>query len=133
MRRVLYKNWEQSIYWIILFSLMTGLLFSNGEGVRLLPFPVSNESEAESSQAFLGKKTGFYNPSTHNSSSSLLKLNTKDQKSVKHLTEEPSSLSRLDVIESLNLRLNEVSGTSAVLYKSAHLISLSDRAPPLIS
>ena len=133
MRNFMSKNLKQSIYWVILFSLMTGLLFSSGEGIRLFPFPVSNNGDVKSSQSFFGKNSSFYNPSTHHSGSSLLKLKTKNQKTLaKILTGETHQLSPLDVVKSFNPRLREVSGVSTLAYKSVHLISLSDRAPPPI-
>ena len=130
MGRFVSKNRRQSIYWIILFSLMTGLLFSSGEGIRLLPFPVSTDGDNRFSQTFLSKNPGFYNPSTHHSGSSLLKLKTKNQKTVKLLTGATIEFSRLDVLESFCPQVKEFSGSDVFSYKSAHLISLSDRAPP---
>ncbi len=127
------KRLKQSVYPAILVGLLIGLLFSNSEGVHLLPFPVSdNGGGSKNSQAFSGKNSSLYNPATLHSLNNFLKLNTKNQKTIKLLSVEKFEIFRLDVIKNFNQGLDKTGGTSQKSYTSVHLLSLSDRAPPIV-
>lgn len=45
MKNVAVKNRQSFFHAVLLFGVLTGLLFSCGEGIRLLPFPASPTAE----------------------------------------------------------------------------------------
>ncbi|MBA3633760.1 MAG: hypothetical protein H0W58_13280 [Acidobacteria bacterium] len=59
MKKVSLKNCESLLHAVLLISVLAGLLFSCGEGIRLFPFPITKTSENSQSRLKDNDKTPY--------------------------------------------------------------------------
>jgi hypothetical protein len=113
--------------WI--FGLLAGLLFSNGEGIRLLPFPSSEISRFPSSE-FKENSESNYQKNIHRIESRANFYQEKSQQ--KHCTDLSFSLN-ISPFRALENRQKELSSVRLILFQSEKLTAqIGSRAPPLV-
>ena len=119
--------------WIFIFGVLVGLFFSSGEGVQLLPFPITESNNSKNTSSTLEKNLKSYALSVHNSGNHSPSLKSKFQKQDNqypvrgHLTFDWSGIHAKLFLQSA--RNHEEANLSLA---SVFLSSQSDRAPPAI-
>jgi hypothetical protein len=126
------NNFQNMTRWFLLIGVLTGIFFSGGEGIQLLPFPSRSETTGNFSGAPPGEFYRPYSLSLHNSAGFSMVLKAKTPKS-------PKDLIGVDVFrkESTPAGLYYSSSTrkssaATFFHTSIFLTSTSDRAPPTI-
>ncbi len=114
-----------------MFGVLTGLFFSGGEGIRLLPFPIAEGNNSKNTASILEKNLKSYALSVHNSSNYSPLLKSKSQKHTNqylpggHLTFDWANIrGNLCLPPPVNREEANLS------HASVFLSSQSDRAPP---
>lgn len=133
VKRNLFESRLKFVRWIVLLGVLTGLFFSGGEGIRLLPFPKTSEAKAEISSRILTANSGSFNFSTHHSGGYSLKIKSPVQKNLKRvLSGFKSDSVGFSIAE--NFRFTPPKNHQIVFfsYESFLLSSISGRAPPQI-
>ena len=119
---------QKCIRWIFIFSVLTGLFFSGGEGIRLIPFPTSEAFNSYN----IKKNSKSYALSIHNSSNSFLFLKSKYQKEINQfLSGGHLVINRLQIRP--NNRWKLVSNHRKTFQPQSLVLNFrSDRAPPTV-
>lgn len=134
MRRFNSITRQNCIRWIFIYGVLTGLFFSGGEGVRLIPFPTAGDvySTHSSSIENIEKNLKSYILSVHNAGSliSLLKSNFQKQ------TDQHLSGGHF-IFDSLNtkalMRHCKTNHRKSALFRLSPVSDFqSDRAPPIV-
>lgn len=125
-------RFQQIIRWFLLISVLSGIFFSSGEGVHLLPFPVSSDSSEKSSYPFGVKSYKSYTLSAHNQSSHSLLLKAKFQKNNKDYACGALRANEFSPVKFVYPSLEQSHKEEGLFYTSSFLILPSDRAPPII-
>lgn len=116
---------------ILLISVLSGICFSSGEGVQLLPFPVREEGSEKSARLLPFKNFKSYNISARSSGAHSLAHKIKSQKNIKKdLACGQLPAGAFKQPESLPARSERIRQKSGAPLGSGFLISPSDRAPP---
>lgn len=113
--------------------MLAGLLFSEGEGVQLLPFPVAENVAAENIASFLEENPKPYAFSVLNSNNPSPLVKSKFQKQVnQYLHGRYANFDRSD--SGANLGRHSARNRPAADFSHISLVlgSQSDRAPPAI-
>jgi hypothetical protein len=133
VKRNLFESRLKFVRWVVLLSVLTGLFFSGGEGIRLLPFPKSSETEAKSSSRVLTANSDSFNFSIHHSGGYSLKIKSQIQKNLKRIL-AASNVSSADLNITEVFRFTPQKDHQIVFfsYDSFLLSSISGRAPPRI-
>ncbi len=119
--------------WILIFGVLAGLFFSNGEGIQLLPFPIAKDCDSKNTSSALEKNLKSYAFSVHNSGNHSPSLKSKIQKHTNqhsaggHLSFDWSSIRAKLFLQPAHHR--EEANLSRT---SVFLTSQSDRAPPTV-
>src|SRR5215203_6642815 len=79
------NNLQYITRWFLLIGVMTGIFFSGGEGIRLLPFPAISDITEKKSVAQQDESYKPYSLSLHNSAGFAVVLKAKVQKNLKQL------------------------------------------------
>ncbi len=133
MRRFAPITRQSCTRWIFIFGVLTGLFFSGGEGVQLLPFPIAEGNNSKNTSSVLEKNLKSYAFSVHNSGNHSTLLESKFQKDTSrflpggHLTFNWTGSGANFCLQSAHNR--EKADFSHV---SLVLGSQSDRAPPTV-
>lgn len=133
MKEIVFNIGKRKARWIVLFSLLIGLLFSSGEGIRLFPFP--SVSTADQKQSLLtGKSVQSYNLSTHGLSQQSLYQTGKLQKAFKFFSFHSVLTSRyyLAPVYSWLAAKQPFQTAIALALRRALLLPLAGRAPPAL-
>lgn len=117
---------------LMLIGVLTGILFSSGEGVQLLPFPVSPEKSEKNSYPVQNGNYKSYSLSTYNSSAHSVLLKIKSKKDIKAPFCGAIYRTECDHKESVQFVPAQGYKERAVFNTPGYLISPSDRAPPAI-
>lgn len=133
VKRNLFENRLRFVRWVVLLGILTGLFFSGGEGIRLLPFPNSSEIEAKNSSRILTSNSGSFNFSTHHSGNYSHNTKSQIQKNLKRVLSgfKPNS-DGLVAAENFQFTLQKNHRIVFFSYESFLLSSISGRAPPRI-
>jgi hypothetical protein len=120
--------------WLLFYGVLFGLLFSSGEGIQLMPFPVSAESKVSNLNASSrSKNSKSYAFSVFSSRSSFTLLKTKFQKDP---NQYPSGEAFTpDFSESREkFRLSAGEDFQAAIFTRSFVVKnpKSKRAPPII-
>jgi hypothetical protein len=133
MEKNVLDRFQQIIRWFLLFSVLTGIFFSNGEGIHLLPFPVSSESNEQSTYSFEAKSRKSYTLSARNQNNRSLLLKAKFQKdNNKDFSCGALSANEFSHVKIVRFSLKQNHKEEKLFYTSSFLIFPSDRAPPVI-
>jgi hypothetical protein len=119
--------------WVFLLAVLSGIFFSNGEGVRLLPFPDSSPDGEKIPVFFQTQPAKSYIFSVHKFGSFSLSHKNKVQKNFKTDFICCSLLSDADISDEafLDFSAEKIRDKRKVFYDSAFLISTQNRAPPV--
>lgn len=133
VKRDLFESRLRLVRWVVLLGILMGLFFSGGEGIRLLPFPNSSETEAKNSSRILTSNSSSFNFSTHHSGNYSLNIKSQIQKNLKRVLSgfKPGSVG-LIVTESFQFTPQKNHQIVFFSYESFLLSSISGRAPPRI-
>ena len=119
--------------WILMFGVLAGLLFSCGEGIRLLPFPNAEADNSKNTQSVFEKNLKSYALSIRNSGNPSPLLKSKFQK---HINQYLPGGQLIFDWSSPRVKLFLPSARNRekanLLCASVFLNSQSDRAPPVI-
>lgn len=133
MRRHLSNKISPVARWFVLIGVLSGIFFSSGEGLRLLPFPFTTENNQTRSSFENPKNLNSYNLSVHNFSRTLLELKSKLQKETKDSFIIGNSDYRWSIFaKNFQFQTNANFAENKSFYLSTFLISPSGRAPPAI-
>lgn len=126
------KNLKSFTRLILIVGVMTGLFFSGGEGIQLLPFPtVAAQTEKEAAQIHSGKSKSYAfsvnNSNIHNGT-----VKSKSQKNLKYFDLADVVKNRRQTIDFLYLSAKPNYYRAAFSVSTDIFISPSDRAPPVI-
>ncbi len=133
MKKFAFMTRQNYTRWIFIFVVLTGLFFSGGEGVQLLPFPIAEGNNSKNTASILVKNPKAYAFSVHNSGNHSSLLESKFQKDTNqylpggHLTFDWSNVRATFCLQSARNR--EEADFS---HNSLVLGSQSDRAPPAV-
>lgn len=132
MNRFFSKQLSVCLRTILLFGLLNGLLFSSGEGIRLLPFPASETSQ-NSNFEHRNNKEDIYEKNFHRFENHSQNYQLKNQKnSDNHWIDFASSLKNFVSI-SLKAPNNKQFPEQQTLYLSQLFKqNCKSRAPPLV-
>lgn len=132
MKRKSLNKFQYLTRWFLLFSVLIGIFFSSGEGVHLLPFPVTTESSKKGTYPFRAGSNKSYTLSVHNAGNHSFSLKSNTQKAAKDLASGVLFVNEIDKAEFLVFPGIRNYQTNPIFYPSEFLISPSDRAPPVI-
>lgn len=126
------NNFQTFIRRFLIIGVITGLFFSSGEGIRLLPFPatfVGSEKNTDQKISDVFKSYSFsdYNYASH---SRVIKL--KDQKNFKFFDSDGLYDKNYQPLCALVSTVKKIYHQPFFLNNSIVLISPSDRGPPLV-
>jgi hypothetical protein len=133
MRAFPFKRWQNSMRWIFIFCVLTGLFFSGGEGVQLFPFPVMEGDNSKTTSSFQERNSKSYAFSIYNSANHTSLFKSKFQKhacqylSGAHLIFNWSNSNANFYFQSVYNRKESDPWHTSVL-----LGSITDRGPPVI-
>lgn len=133
MKKIAFITRLNCARWILILGVLAGLCFSSGEGVQLLPFPITESNNSENTSSNLEKNLKSYALSVHNSGNHSPSLKFKFQKQDNkypvrgHLTFDWSSVRANLFLERARNRKEAYLSHAAVF-----LASKSDRAPPTV-
>jgi len=131
--RTVSKNLRLMTRWFLMIGVLTGLCFSSGEGIQLLPFQANVENGTETSLKAENDKTKSYSYSVLNSATSGAP-HSKQQKSFKFF-ERGGGISIVDGVKPIaffySARL--VYSHRLIRFNSSFVAAEpSDRGPPLV-
>ena len=131
MGRNIQKNFQYITRWLLLISVLTGIFFSNGEGVQLFPFPVSPDTAEKNSNSLEeeGNCKSYY-LSAHKFTNLSLSLKSKSQKNTKGYACGTIYANNSGETAFFSLLLKQNFKETTPFYTSGFLIQPSDRAPP---
>ena len=119
--------------WILMFGVLAGLLFSGGEGIHLLPFPITEDNNSKNTAPILEKNLKSYAFSVHNSGNSFPLLKSKFQKDTnQYLPDGHSIFDSSNVRAELSLQSARYREKANCSRFSVFFNSPSDRAPPTV-
>ncbi len=133
MKRIGAEKLKSMARWFLLISVLAGSFLSSGEGIQLLPFPVTERTGEGAPSDFHGGPKRTYAFSVHNLSNSLLLKSSFHNKVKKEATVHNAvSAGRYEIIDFVypapHTHRKQISlGTQPVLSIP------SDRAPPALS
>jgi hypothetical protein len=128
--KILFGKFQFITRWIVMTGVLTGLFFSSGEGLQLLPFPPSPD---KSSVHFENGKSKPYSLSVHNFGAQQTFIKNKVQKNQKKIFDFDgicgSKLKPSKFSFSANVKIRRESD-----FYIAHRLNAapSDRAPPVL-
>ncbi len=133
MRTFTFRRRQNGARWLLIYGVLVGLLFSSGEGIQLMPFPVSTGSKVSrltaSSREENSKSYAF---TVFNSRNSFALLKAKFQKDPdQSLPGERFTPERLETRADLSLRADENLRQAVFRRRFAVPNSKSKRAPPV--
>lgn len=118
--------------WFLLIGVLSGIFFSSGEGVQLMPFPASQSKNEKKSSFLEDEREKYYAFSVHNFTNSL-SIKSKVQKNIKDFDESKPDANEFR-IEKLSVSQSERKySRDACFYAVRFLNSPSNRAPPALS
>lgn len=129
MRKDAKKN-RSITRWLLIAGVLTGLFFSSGEGIQLLPFPSVTAAIEKNNSRFHSGNSKSYSFSLHNSAAHKAIVKSKAQKNHKNF-DCPEMFGH--EFQTAELFYPAVGQTefSATLFKTSGLTAFpSDRAPP---
>lgn len=120
--------------WLFIYGVLFGLLFSSGEGIQLMPFPLSAESKVSKLNAFSREDASkSYAFSIFSSRNSFTSLKAKFQKDAdQYLSGEQSTPERSETPDDLCSFAAENFKPARFLHFALVPRSRSKRAPPMI-
>jgi hypothetical protein len=113
----------------LLFGVLTGIFFSNAEGVQLFPFPVLENTTEKKSFLLEGKYKSYF-LSAHHFSNLSISHKSKSAKSVKDLACGAMAAGENRQTEILYFQSKRNFREAELFYAFRLLKSSSDRAPP---
>lgn len=119
--------------WFLIAGVLSGLFFSSGEGVQLLPFPSPLSAASEKNTfSFQNENCKSYSLSVHNSAAYSVVVKSKPQKNLKYLACANFFGNNLRPSKFFSAMVRR-NNSEPAFFKPANLItSPSDRAPPAI-
>ncbi len=133
MKTFIFMIKQKPARWILILGLLAGLFFSGGEGIQLLPFPVSECDSAALNVSDFEDNSKSYAFSVFSSRSFSALLKAKFQKdSNQYLSGENPSFERSESDADFCLQSAQKRQESNFLRTSPVTDSPSDRAPPAI-
>ena len=124
---------QNSARWIFIFGLFAGLFFSSGEGIQLMPFPVSEHGGAARNVSISEENSKSYAFSVFNSRAFSALLKAKFQKvSNPYLSGERFSTEYSERNANFCPDATQKYRRSSFLHASPAADSRSNRAPPAI-
>jgi len=131
MKKFTFMSRHNCARWILMFGVLAGLLFSGGEGIRLLPFPGAKAHNLKNTASVLEKNLKSYALSIHNSGNPSLLLKSKFQKDTnQYLPGGHLIFERLNIRANYWLQSSPYRQKANLSHPSVFLSSQSDRAPP---
>jgi len=133
MRKFASMTRQNCARWIFIFGVLAGLLFSRGEGIQLLPFPIIEANNSKNTSSVLENNLKSYALSVPNSGNHSPLLKSKFQKHANqflpggHLTFDWSSVRAKLFLQPVHNREKPNLSPASVF-----LSSQSDRAPPTV-
>ena len=119
--------------WILIFGLLAGLFFSGGEGIQLLPFPVSERGNSEIDVSVRDDNSKSYAFTVFSSRSFSTLLKAKFQKDTnQYLAGESLIFDRSEIGANFRLRRVRNNREANLRHVSLFTTSRSNRAPPSI-
>jgi hypothetical protein len=120
--------------WVLLLGVMTGLCFSSGEGIQLLPFSAASGAGAQNvSQIEIGKSK-FYSYSVRHSAAQSVAVKSKEQKDSAFF--DAAGMSRFSAEfqppKAFSARSSQNYHQPVLFNRSPVTAAPSDRAPPVI-
>lgn len=127
------KNFQSAARLILLISVLSGIFFSSGEGVQLIPFPVETENGKQDSFPFQDGDVKSYALSVHNLTNHSLSFKSKTQKHAKEKSVCGTFYAGFAYDWKVVKRQIEPTFQETMPFSaSSHLNTLSDRAPPAV-
>ncbi len=124
---------QNCVRWILILGVLTGLFFSGGEGIQLLPFPIAEDCNSKNTASILEKNLKSYALSVHNSGNHFTLFKSKFQK---HANQYPAAGHLTFVWSSVHTKLFLQSAGNREEVNLSHaagfLTSQSGRAPPAV-
>lgn len=132
MRNVLNKI-QIVTRWFLIAGVLSGLFFSSGEGVQLLPFPSPISAAFEKNKvSFQDENSKSYSLSVHNSAANSVVVKSKPQKNLKDLAGAKGFGDDLRQPKFISATVRQ-NNSQPAFFKTSNLITApSDRAPPAI-
>lgn len=118
--------------WFLITGIMTGLFFSSGEGIQLLPFPSTPLNVEKNASAQPDGTSKSYSFSVHNSGANPAKVSSKVHKNLKFLDFADVSGKILQTTEFRRLTVGHNNSEPLFFNTPGLIASPSDRAPPAI-
>lgn len=120
--------------WVLLLGVMTGLCFSSGEGIQLLPFSAASGAGAENAAQIESGKAKFYSYSARNSAAQSVAVKSKEQPAAKFF--DGAGISRFGVEfrapKAFGTRRSQNYHQPKLFNRSPVTAKPSDRAPPVV-
>ena len=133
MKRFPSMTRQNCLRWIFIFGVLSGLFFSSGEGIQLLPFPIGESTDSKNTTSALEKNLKSYALSVHNSSSHSALLKSKFQKHVnQYLPGGNLIFDWSNACANLGLQSRFHCQEANLSHSAIFLILQSDRAPPTV-
>jgi hypothetical protein len=133
MKQIALMTRQNCTCWIFLFSVLTGLFFSSGEGIQLFPFPIVEGNNSKNNFSIIEKNLKSYAFSVHNSGNHSSLIKSKFQKQInKYLAGGDLIFDWSNPYVTLCLQTRRYRVEASLLYASVFLSSQSDRAPPFV-
>ena len=124
------KKFRYVLRWLLITIVITGIFFSNGEGIQLLPFPVSPDKNEKSS--FLqDEESKSYTISARKFSHSR-PIKTKIQKNTKDFSCLGLCANQFDGEKFFISQFEQNHPKTVFIYSSRILHTYSTRGPPLV-
>lgn len=131
MRRNALKGFRYITRWILLIGVITGIFFSSGEGIQLLPFPISPDNSEKGSFFLQAERGKSYTLSIRNFAHSL-SIKSKIQKNVKDLACSDLCANEFDVNRFFSFALKQNHLEIGFFYAYRFFNLSSSRAPPIV-
>ena len=131
MRKESLKTLRHLTRWIILCGVLTGIFFSSGEGLQLMPFPDSPVGAGKSASRMRDEREKFYSFSVHSFPLSL-SLKSKVQKGSDHFVCSNACASEFEIAGFLISQPAASPFERPFFYASPSFLIPSGRAPPAI-
>lgn len=131
MRKISLKGFRYAAHWILLIGVLPGIFFSSGEGIQLMPFPASQNTNEKKSSFLEDEREKYYAFSVHNYTNSL-SIKSKVQKNVKDFDESKPDANEFRVEKLSVSPSQQYCGEIAYFYDFRFLTSSSNRAPPML-
>ncbi len=118
--------------WFLIAGVLSGLFFSSGEGVQLMPFPSPSAAAEKNKISFQDGNSKSYSLSVHNSAANSVVVKSKPHKNLKDLACAKGFGNSLRPSKFFSATVRQNNSEPAFFKPSNLITSPSDRAPPVV-